>query len=63
MKANLHDQGFTFYSLRHTFGTALFKGGEHPKVVRSLLGHASIVQTMDTWGRPSVGWSGPSASG
>jgi integrase len=48
-KARLHDQGFTFHSLRHTFGTALIKGGEHPKVVQSLLGHASIVQTMDTY--------------
>ncbi len=33
----------------HTFGTALFKRGEHPKIVQSLLGHASIVQTMDTY--------------
>jgi integrase len=48
-KARLHDQEFTFHSLRHTFGTALIKGGEHPKVVQSLLGHASIVQTMDTY--------------
>ncbi len=55
MKANLHGQGFTFHSLRHTFGTALFKGGEHPKVVQSLLGHASIVQTMDTYSHPLEG--------
>ena len=45
----LAEQGFTFHSLRHTFGTALFKRGEHPKIVQSLLGHASIVQTMDTY--------------
>lgn len=48
-KAGLSDQGITFHSLRHTFGTALFKRGEHPKIVQSLLGHASIVQTMDTY--------------
>lgn len=48
-KAGLAEQGFTFHSLRHTFGTALFKRGEHPKIVQSLLGHASIVQTMDTY--------------
>ncbi len=48
-KAELHDQGFTFHSLRHTLGTALFKRGEHPKIVQSLLGHTSIVQTMDTY--------------
>ena len=45
----LADQGFTSHSLRHTFGTALFKRGEYPKIVQSLLGHASIVQTMDTY--------------
>lgn len=48
-KAGLAEQGFTFHSLRHTFGTALFKRGEHPKTVQSLLGHASIVQTIDTY--------------
>jgi len=47
--AGLAEQNFTFHSLRHTFGTALFKRGEHPKIVQSLLGHASIVQTMDTY--------------
>ena len=48
-KAGLQDQGVTFHSLRHAAGTALFEGGEHPKVVQSLLSHASIVQTMDTY--------------
>ena len=47
--AGLAEQGFTFHSLRHTFGTALFKRGEHPKIVQSLLGHARIVQTMYTY--------------
>jgi integrase len=47
--AGLADEGFTFHSLRHTFATALFKRGEHPKVVQALLGHSSIVQTMDTY--------------
>ena len=45
----LAEQSFTFHSLRHTFGTALFKRDEHPRIVQSLLGHASIVQTMDTY--------------
>ncbi len=40
---------FTFHSLRHTFATALFKQRQHPKIVQSLLGHASITQTMDTY--------------
>jgi len=48
-KAGLADQGFTFHSLRHTFATALFERRQHPKIVQSLLGHASITQTMDTY--------------
>ena len=62
-KANLHEQGFTFHSLRHTFGTALFEGGEHPKVVQSLLGHASIVQTMDTYSHLLEGIGGDAVGG
>jgi integrase len=42
-------EGFTFHALRHTFATALFARGEHPKKVQSLLGHSSITQTMDTY--------------
>lgn len=45
----LDGQGFTFHTLRHTFATGLFLRGEHPKKVQSLLGHSSIVQTMDTY--------------
>jgi integrase len=48
-RAGLADEGFTFHSLRHTFATALFERGQHPKIVQSLLGHASITQTMDTY--------------
>ncbi len=62
-KANLHGQGFTFHSLRHTFGTALLEGGEHPKVVQSLLGHASIVQTMDTYSHLLEGIGGDAVGG
>jgi integrase len=47
--AGLGDKGFTFHSLRHTFATALVKQRQHPKIVQSLLGHASITQTMDTY--------------
>ena len=47
--AGLAEQNFTFHSLRHNFATVLFKRGEHPKIVQSLLAHASIVQTMDTY--------------
>lgn len=48
-KAGLGDEGFTFHSLRHTFATELFNQRKRPKVIQSLLGHSSIVQTMDTY--------------
>lgn len=48
-RAGLAAEGFTFHALRHTFATALFSAGRHPKVVQSLLGHSSITQTMDTY--------------
>jgi len=34
---------------RHTFATRLLEANEHPKVVQELLGHASIVLTLDTY--------------
>lgn len=39
----------TIHALRHTYATLLLKAGEHPKVVQELLGHASIVMTLDTY--------------
>jgi len=43
--------GFLRYCgyFENTFSTALFKRDEHQKIVQSLLGHASIVQTVDTY--------------
>src|SRR5215218_8815159 len=40
-RAGLEGEGFTFHALRHTFASALFVRGEHPKRVQSLLGHSS----------------------
>jgi integrase len=48
-RAGLGDEGFTFHSLRHTFATELFNQRKRPKVIQALLGHSSIVQTMDTY--------------
>ncbi len=48
-RAGLAGEGFTFHTLRHTFATALLSRKEHPKRVQALLGHSSIVQTMDTY--------------
>jgi integrase len=39
----------TFHELRHSFATLMLSQKEHPKVVSAILGHASIVQTMDTY--------------
>jgi integrase len=38
-----------FHELRHTCATIRFMRGQHPKKVQELLGHASIVQTIDTY--------------
>jgi integrase len=48
-KAGLGDECFTFHSLRHTIATELFNQRKRPKIIQSLLGHSSIVQTMDTY--------------
>ena len=46
-RAGLPD--ISFHELRHTCATIRFMRGQHPKRVQELLGHASIVQTMDTY--------------
>jgi integrase len=48
-RAGLADKSFTFHSLRHTFATELFNQRKRPKIIQALLGHSSIVQTMDTY--------------
>ncbi len=62
-RAGLQDAGFTFHALRHTFATALFARGEHPKIVQSLLGHSSITQTMDTYSHLMEGMGGEAVDG
>jgi integrase len=46
-----------FHDLRHTAATLLLQENVHPKIVQSMLGHASITQTLDTYSHviPSVG--------
>ncbi len=48
-RAGLADERFTFHALRHTFATELFNQRKRPKIIQALLGHSSIVQTMDTY--------------
>lgn len=38
-----------FHDLRHTAATLLLSRGVHPKVVQEMLGHTSIVTTLDTY--------------
>lgn len=39
-----------FHALRHTFATLMIGAGIQPKVLQTLMGHASISVTMDTYG-------------
>ena len=43
-------KGFRFHDLRHTSAALLIAQGEHPKVIQSRLGHASISTTLDLYG-------------
>ena len=38
------------HALRHSYASILIEGGEQPKVIQERLGHASIVETMNTYG-------------
>jgi integrase len=39
----------TLHGLRHSFATALFERGVHPKAAQQLLGHARIEMTLQTY--------------
>lgn len=43
-----HELGF--HCLRHTYAGGLIAGGLHPRVIMARLGHASIEETMNTYG-------------
>jgi len=40
----------TFHTLRHYYASPLIQSGESVKAVQELLGHASAVETLDTYG-------------
>jgi integrase len=42
--------GTRFHDLRHFFASTLIRAGLHPKVIQERLGHATIAETMDTYG-------------
>jgi len=43
---NLHNEGFTMHSLRHTFASHLISQGVDITIVKELLGHKDITHTM-----------------
>ena len=43
-------RGTRFHDLRHFYASALIRAGLHPKAIQSRLGHATITETMDTYG-------------
>jgi len=51
LEAKSHDgELIDFHSLRHTCGAWIAKTGAHAKVVQSIMRHAAITLTMDTYG-------------
>jgi integrase len=54
--------GLRFHDLRHTHAALLIEQGEHPKVIQSRLGHASITTTLNTYGHLFEGLDEAAAS-
>ena len=50
MKAAELPEGTRFHDLRHFYASTLIAAGLHPKVIQERLGHATIAETMDTYG-------------
>lgn len=51
-----------FHNIRHTVATMLLKQNEHPKVVQELLGHASVITTLNTYSHVVPGLKEKAAS-
>lgn len=47
---NADGEALDFHALRHTCGAWLALAGEHPKVIQTVMRHATITMTMDTYG-------------
>jgi integrase len=43
-------KGTRFHDLRHFYASTLIAAGLHPKVIQARLGHATMAETMDTYG-------------
>ena len=49
IEAGLNPKNIHFHTLRHTFASLLVAGNVNPKNVQSLLGHSSVVTTLDVY--------------
>jgi hypothetical protein len=43
-------KGTRFHDLRHFYASTLIAANVNPKVIQARLGHATITETMDTYG-------------
>lgn len=50
VKAARLPKGTRFHDLRHFYASTLIAAGLHPKAIQARLGHATITETMDTYG-------------
>jgi hypothetical protein len=48
--AHLLPVGTRFHDLRHFYASALIAANLNPKVIQARLGHATLAETMDTYG-------------
>ena len=51
-----------FHDMRHSHAAMLIAAGQHPKVIRAKLGHASIKTPLDTYGHLHEGLDEAAAS-
>jgi len=51
-----------FHDLRHTAATLLLQANIHPKIVQEMLGHSTIVLTLDTYSHVIPGLQDEAAS-
>ena len=42
--------GTRFHDLRHFYASALIAANLNPKIIQAWLGHATLAETMDTYG-------------
>jgi integrase len=64
LPAHVVAHGTRFHDLRHFYASALIAANLNPKVIQARLGHATVSETMDTYGISSrtltTSESGPS---